>query len=221
MVSGEIHVGDLLSEAWAAFSRNAGAFIGATALAGLGIIACALPAIVPLVLAEALDWHDPVGHLALSWGAGAAMAVYAELVTLGLLRMSLAALRGQRVAAGDVLRATDVVVPGLVSGLIAKAIIAFGMLACLIPGLLFACSAALTAPFVADKRLLPWPAIQASRAAAEERRLSIAITFIVAYVVVIVGAAVLCVGLLVAAPLAALMVAGLYERLWPRARPEA
>lgn len=218
--AGEVDLGVLYSDAWRALRANASAFAGATLLSGLALIVCALPA-GAVLWAEEEGALDPALGLAGEYVAHALVALASQWLLLGGLRMSLAALRGHAVEATHVFDAGGAFVPGLIAGLVVNFIIGTGVLMCVVPGVLWACSTALTPLFVVDKGLHSVAAVRASFAATRGRRFTVFAYYLSSYVVLFLGALTLGVGLLAAIPFLGLALAAMYERTWPAARPDA
>lgn len=216
----ELHVDEVFRAAWAAFKPNAGAFMAATAMAAVLVIA-AVAAAFWLEYAQAMGWIETFPALALGYVLGILSSVVGQVLYIGFARMSLAAVRGEPVAASQVFEAGDALVPAFVAGLITQVFVAIGACMCIVPGVIVGCATALTMLFVVDKRLLPLAAIRASVAATRDRRMAILVVWLTGFVLFGVGLLALGVGVLVAVPVFGLAEAVVYERLWPAARPDA
>ncbi len=216
----EVDLGVLFGDAWRALRANLGAFFGATLLATVMLAFAAV--IVGVAMWAQIEGHlDPALGLAGEYVGHAVLAVVGQWVFLGGLRMCLAALRGRAVEATDVFDADGALVPGLVAGMIVNLLVGLGVVMCIVPGIIVGCATALAPLFVVDKRLTPIAAVRASIAATRGRRFTVFAMYLSMYLFVILGLVALGLGLLVAIPFCGLVLAALYERTWPVARPDA
>lgn len=217
---GEVEVGALLKEAWRAFNDNAGAFMGGLLLSLLVFLPG--PALIfGTMYLQKVGQLDPALAIALEWGLGAMTAAASQWIYAGLLRMSLTALRGGSLEAGDIFGAGHLLAPVLVTDLLVQGLTALGVLLCIVPGILWALSAALARFFVIDHGLPVIAGIRASFAAVSGLRVQMFVVGLLWLVLNLVGALLLGVGLLLTIPLTTLLLAAFYERVWASARPDA
>ena len=218
---GVLDVGVALSRAQEALRAHWRPFVGATALAGLVMLVVMTPVGGVLVL-ELTDRPLP-GTLLLAPAMIASVAAFQVALvgaSLWLSALALRALRQERLAARDQLRRALQVLPAaLVAGVCADTLMRLGMILCLVPGIVLACSFAFGQLLVLDKGLGPIAALQASRRLALGRRWSVWWLWVISSLLAFAGAALLGVGLLVAVPLAALAWVAAYEQLWPLTGP--
>jgi uncharacterized membrane protein len=209
-----------LQRAWRAFCAHAGAFTLAIVVGAL-VFAPWIGLVAALEHANEREPLDPLLRYSLECVFNLGAAVTLQALRLGMARMSLAALRGQAVSATDVLDVRDVLVPGLVTGVLVSTVTTLGSLACIIPGIIAWCATCYWDLFIVDKKLAPIAALQATFGTTRGHRGTLFVFGLLALILLALGAALVCVGLVVTLPLMTLVNAALYEQAWPAARLEA
>lgn len=104
----------------------------------------------------------------------------------------------------------------LVAGIIWSLLISFGILLCVIPGLIFLALWAFTWPLLMDKRLDFWPAMEVSRRVLWVNLGGALGLFLMGILVILLGELCLCVGVFVAFPVVIAAQAYAYEDLFGR-----
>lgn len=216
----ELDVGTLFSDAWRAWNTNAGAFTGALVLSLFVVVPAPVLAFFVMYQQE-LGNVDPAVSLAAEWALGALAAAALQWTHAGLLKMCLTAIRGGEVSSDDVFRCGHLLGPVLVGGLLVQGLTAVGVALCIVPGILWALSSALTLFFVIDHEIPVFAAVRASFAATEGRRGLVFVLGLLNFVLLVAGVLLLGVGLLITLPLTFLLNAALYERVWATSRPNA
>lgn len=131
----------------------------------------------------------------------------------GLIRLYLAAIRGAPVDFADSFGGADRALPLLAARLLMALIVFVGLLLLLVPGVIAALALMLAPYYVVDRRLGPLAALAASMRATEGQRGDLFLLSLALGGIVLAGVVACCVGLVVAAPVAALAQALVYARI--------
>jgi uncharacterized membrane protein len=215
-----VDAGSLLDAGWRAFKAQPGAFVGAQVLALGSWIPIFVVMMVVLWLQQRGDL-DAVQALALFCICNVVLAALTQVLFIGFLRMSLAAVRGLPVEAAHVFGGREHLVPAMASGLLAQALCVIGFLCLVVPGVIWSLATLVGPFFVFDKGLLPIPALKASFAATSGCRWSLLVVYIVFVFLVVLSVFTLFLGMLVVCPVMSCARAAAYERRWRFARPSA
>lgn len=223
-------VGAAVSYGWSKFQANMGQmilaalaiFAGAVVIYGIAFLAIILPA-------SDSDYEckfDADGTYRCSGDAGGlgflglvvlallyvVFFVYAQVIGAGLIREALGVTQGRAFSTAGVFKFQNignVIVTSLLVGLGTF----IGTILCVIPGIIFAFMTMYSLFFVVDKNLSPVDAIKASIDLVKNNVGSTIIWYLVAYVIILVGAVLCGVGLLVAIPVVLVGSAFTYRKL--------
>jgi uncharacterized membrane protein len=110
-------------------------------------------------------------------------------------------LKGQRAEIGDFFQGFNFFIPTLVASILIGIFTFLGTVACIIPGLVIAAMYKFTYLFIIDKRMDFWQAMQASHAVVKNDYFGFTIFLVLAFLVNVLGALCLIVGLLVTIPM--------------------
>ena len=198
-----------IGEAWAVVQQNLGAWIGATAIyLVIGVILN--------VLQRKLGTHvDASGQLAGSSAMGLLLGLVSVIVgavfAAGFVKMALKQLRGENPSAGDVLSATDAVLPVIGFNLLSGIIIGIATIFCIVPGFIMSGLLMLGVPLIVDGKGGTMEGLSRSFAALKPHWVG-ALVFVLALIVVnIIGAIPCGLGLLITIPISAIAVVLVYQ----------
>lgn len=218
----ELDIGAALSRAWRTWCADPWPFVGATAFGCLVLLVL----FSPLALLIALDATGlsrpalpPWAVIAVFGLTGMFAAVWLARLWLGVLSMSLAALRGGKPRLSHLGLGLRPFVSGFLAWSLADMLARLGTLACVVPGVVLYCRYALAAIFVVDKRLGPLAAMAASERVTFGSRWAVLGLTILSPCIWLGGLALAGLGILVAYPLTVLAWAAAYEQLCRRAGP--
>ncbi len=221
-------VGEAFSWAWNKFSKNAGPLIIATLVYGLILIA--LQAIINFAQAAVSpgvsSYTSDGSGFSYSWSTtsmgigGIIIAIIGWFVSLivaaaiqsGYISGMLDIANGQQVSVGSFFRPRNigqVIVAGLIVGLITT----IGFFLCIIPGLIASIMLMFTVVALLDRNLPAIDAVKASFDFSKANFGNVFIAWLVMIVTVFVGALLCGVGLLVAVPVATLILVYTYRKL--------
>ncbi|QZT61796.1 hypothetical protein [Mycolicibacterium austroafricanum] len=219
-------VGDAFNWAWNKFSKNAVPLIVATLV--FGIVVIALQAIINIVqqLVSPGDTSYIADDSGLSFSyattgvAGTIVAIVGWFLSLIVSAAIQSAFlggifdiaNGQQVAVGSFFRPRNignVIIAGLIVGVITT----IGLFLCIVPGVIASILLMFTTIAVLDRNLAPMDAIKSSFETSKNNIGPVLLTWLASVAVVFVGALLCGVGLLVAAPLAALILVYAYRTL--------
>jgi len=217
---------DAFRYGWDAFTHNGGIFIAASLIwLVIGAIAGALVWLVIVAVAggtdEAMGYDNGRARIGFSFGIlviTAAFALFATLIEAAFIRAALKVTRGSRVELPDFFRFENVGNIVLAALLIAAINAALGLVSW-IPLIGWLISAAVnlliffTLWFVVDKNMGPIDAISSSVTFVRANLSTTILFYLLALVVLFVGALVCLVGLLVAVPVVLVATAFLYRYL--------
>jgi uncharacterized membrane protein len=119
--------------------------------------------------------------------------------------------RGAPIDIGDLFKGFNVFVPALVVAILTSIFIFFGMLLCLIPGLIVAAIYMFPYHFIVDRGMDFWPAMQASHEVVKKNYFGFVMFLIALACINILGACALLVGLLVTIPMTFVAVTAAYR----------
>jgi uncharacterized membrane protein len=129
----------------------------------------------------------------------------------GLYRMAIAQVRGEPVQVGDLFKATDVIVPMILATMLIGIGTMFGLLFCIVPGIILSSLWMLTYPLIADQNMAPVEAMTRSLNALKGQMGSAVGLSVVSGFVASLGILGCGIGLLVTAPIAVLTWAIVYN----------
>ncbi|MGV0836113.1 hypothetical protein [Mycolicibacterium thermoresistibile] len=218
-------IGEAWSWAWNKFGKNAGPLIIATLLYGL--VAFALQALVNLISMAVSDTSSAVtddGGFMFAYNATGPAAVIVGVIGWVVTLIVGAALQsaylggifdivdGREVTLNSFLRPRyigNVVIAGLIVGVITT----IGLLLCIVPGIIASILLMFTIVALLDRNLAPIDAIKTSFNVVKNNFGHAFLAWLVMGVTALVGALLCGVGLLVAAPIAALILVYTFRRL--------
>lgn len=229
--NGQWDVGSALGWAWNKFQSNVGQFV----VAGLAILGSAIViGIVYFVLLTTVFSGDErcytdffgdrqcvsegpsvFSSLLLSAITLTLFVVLTSVIGAGIIRSSLGVTEGRAFSTAEVFKFTDLG-PVIVTSLLIGAGVLVGTILCFIPGIVFGFVSSYALYFVIDQKLAPVAAIKASFELVKNNLGSTIIWYLVAQVMVSIGAALCGLGLLVAFPLSVLGTAYTYKVLTGR-----
>ncbi|HWJ65905.1 MAG TPA: hypothetical protein VNT31_04440 [Nocardioides sp.] len=138
--------------------------------------------------------------------------IYAQVIGAGLIREAIGVTQGRAFSTAGVFKFENlgnVIVTSLLVGLGTF----IGSILCILPGIIFGFMTMYSLFFVVDKNMSPVEAIKASIDLVKNNVGSTIIWYLVAYVIILVGAVLCGIGLLVAIPVALVGTAFTYKRL--------
>lgn len=119
-----------------------------------------------------------------------------------------------RVEVGDLFKGFNYLLPALIAGIIVAALVSFGVLLCIIPGLVLAAMYCFTWIFISDKNMDFWPAMEASHAVVKQNGYFNFVLFLIAGALLnLVGALCCIVGLLITIPMTYAAITVAYSEL--------
>jgi uncharacterized membrane protein len=224
----QFDVGDAVSWSWNKFSQNAAALIvpvlGYTVvLAILGLVAGFLPAV--LAQTSHTSYTDSYGTQYSSVNVQYGAASFIVLVICLLLIFVVAVFMQAGLVSGclDIADGKPVTMatffkPRNLSGVVLAALLvavgtSIGLIACVIPGIIFAVLAIFAIPYVVDRSLTPVDSVKASIATVRSNVGSTLLSWLVQSAVILVGEFLCLVGVLVAFPVALLIQIYTYRKL--------
>ncbi len=131
----------------------------------------------------------------------------------GSLVFALRAVRGEAYAFADVFTGTPYLVPMFVLQLITNAVTSFGLLLCIVPGVIFWLGVVLAGPLLVDRNVGPIQALKESWAFTDGHRVNLLVLSLIGCGLVLVGFSACCVGVLAVIPVLMLTWAHVYLRL--------
>ena len=219
---------EAISYGWKKFIASPGTLLIPMIVAWLGVVAVAV--VVNLLLqATVLGTHDCTKTIngvpftgqcsagfftreVFSALGSTVIFLVLQILTAGIWRGALRVTDGHGFGVGELFKGFDVGQVILASVLVAAGTFV-GLVLCIIPGIIFAFLAQFTIAFVVDRQLTAVDAIKASIQLVRENVGPTLLYFLLAYVVIIVGACLCGIGLLVAYPVALLGYAYTFRRL--------
>jgi len=184
-----LDLGEVLSEAWELFTRDAAAYILAT-------------------LAYILILTVSCGLALIIWGP----------ISAGMVIMGFKARKGEQVSFGDAFSGFEIFGPTFLVVLVAGLLILLGTALCILPGLYLAIAWAFALPLVIDRKMDFWDAMQESMNKVNANFVPVLVVILVLYIINSAGGAV-AVGVLVTQPLMVLGINVAYEKLWGGLQP--
>lgn len=223
-------VGSAVSYGWSKFQANMGQMILAALAIFAGVVVLYAIALFAIILpANSSDYEckfDADGAYNCTGDAGGLgilslivlallyvlFFIYAQVIGAGLIRESIGVTQGRPFSTAGVFKFEkigNVIVTSLLVGLGTF----IGTILCVIPGIIFGFMTMYSLFFVVDKNLSPVDAIKASIDLVKNNVGSTIIWYLVAYVIVLVGALLCGIGLLAAIPVVLLGSAYTYKKL--------
>jgi uncharacterized membrane protein len=114
---------------------------------------------------------------------------------------------------GDLFKGFDYFLPSFVAALLIAIFVGFGILLCIIPGLVVASMYKFTYLFILDKRMDFWPAMQASHAVVKNDYFGFTLFLIVLGLINLLGVLCCVVGLLVTVPMSVAAITVAYQEI--------
>ena len=189
----EVDIGRCVGRSWDLMTKNFWLVVATTAVVGI-IEGCV----------------NAVPYL----GAVAGMVI-AGVLHGGLYLMFLKLIRGEKAEFGDAFAGFSLTfVQLMLAGLVVGLLISAGILACILPGIYLAVAWLFTFPLVIDKKLDFWPAMELSRKVLTMHWGNMFLLLLVCGLVTLAGVLALCVGVLVAAPVAMAAIVYAYEDIF-------
>lgn len=187
--SGNLDLGQVLSEAWELFTRDATAYVIA-ALIHLAIIIVT---------------------------CGLGVLVYGPLIA-GMVIMGFKARKGQAITYNDALAGFKIFGPTFVVSILIGIGVLLGSILCVLPGIYLLIAWAFALPLVVDKKMDAWQAMQTSMNKVNENFVPVMIVVLVLVVIYSLGWSV-AIGMLITQPLCVLGVNVAYEKLFGPLQP--
>lgn len=223
---GQWDVGAAVGYGWSKFQANVGQmilaalaiFVGAVVIYGIAFLAIILPAgDVECSFDDNGNYNCDGGGLGFIGFILVLMLyvvffVYAQVIGAGLIREAIAVTRGQQFSAAGVFK-FDNIGNVIVTSLLVGVGTFIGTLLCILPGIIFGFMTMYSLFFVVDKNLSPVDAIKASIDLVKNNVGSTIIWYLVAYVIILIGAVLCGLGLLVAIPVVLVGSAYTYKTL--------
>ena len=222
------NVGEAFSWAWNKFTKNAGPLIIATLVYGLILIV--LQVIVNLVQAAVSpgvsDYSSSGSGFSYSWSTtsmglgGILISIVGWFVSLivgaaiqsGYISGVLDIANGQQVSVGSFFRPRNIG-QVIIAGLIVGVITTIGFILCIIPGVIASIMLVFTVVALLDRNLSPVDAVKTSFELSKANFGNVFVTWLAMVATAFVGALLCGVGLLVAVPVAALILVYAWRRL--------
>ena len=223
-----MNVGEAFSWAWNKFSKNAAPLIVATLIYGVvvGVLEGIIYTLALLLAPAPVSYYDSSGSgFSASYSAGFGFASFAVLALGGLvvfvvggaiqsayLGALLDIANGEQVAIGSFFKPRNVG-SVLLGSLIVGVLVLIGYLLCLLPGVAVAIFTIFTTIFIVERNLAPIDAIKASIDLVKANFVQVLLACLIVGAITTVGWVVCLIGLIVAAPVAALYFVYTYRKL--------
>ena len=222
------NVGEAFSWAWNKFTKNAGPLIIATLVYGLILIV--LQVIVNLVQAAVSpgvsDYSSSGSGFSYSWSTtsmglgGILISIVGWFVSLivgaaiqsGYISGVLDIANGQQVSVGSFFRPRNIG-QVIIAGLIVGVITTIGFVLCIIPGVIASIMLVFTVVALLDRNLSPVDAVKTSFDLSKANFGNVFVTWLAMVATAVVGALLCGIGLIVAVPVAALILVYAWRRL--------
>ena len=187
----DLQIGELFNGAWRLFTENAGILVGAVALL--------------MVISIGLCMIPFAGGLLLMAGEGP--------LQLGFVAIAMTIVKGGKPEFGLLFSGFQRFLPAFLAFLLVSIFTGVGTVLCIVPGLFVAMIYMLTFFYMYDQNLEFWDSMEASRKTIMGNLGSWIVVALVLAVINILGGLVCGVGVLVSAPLTALILALAYEKV--------
>lgn len=187
-----VKIGEYIGSGWNLFQKNAGPFIGFTILVAL----------INILIAKINESASPVGSLISVMISGPLNA--------GFLIVAFKLLRGRATSFGDFFRGFNYYLPLFLVSLVSGVMIGIGFILLIIPGIYLAVAYTFALPFVLEKKMNFWDAMELSRKLISKNWFAFFGFVIVLGLINIAGALVFGLGLLVTIPLSVGAIAAAY-----------
>ena len=188
-----VKIGEYIGSGWSLFKKNAGPFIGFTILVAL----------INILIAKINESASPVGSLISILISGPLNA--------GFLIVAFKLLRDRATSFGDFFRGFNYYLPLFLVSLVSGVMIGIGFILLIIPGIYLAVAYTFALPFVLEKKMNFWDAMELSRKLISKNWFAFFGFVLVLGLVNIAGALVLGLGLLVTIPLSVGAIAAAYD----------
>ena len=233
-------IGAVVSQAWEVFKVNAAPFLIAGALlvfvGGLFVgldqgirwalqhLLCGHPGFrvdssswaAELLAPYCGSWLVLLGTIGSSFLVNVLSFAVSTFLSLGLIRMSLKAVRGEQPEVADLFSGFSCLVPGLLANFLTGLAIAVGLSLCLVPGVILSICLMFTLVLVVDRGLGPIEAMRESFRLTEGERTDLFLWLLVSFVLGLAGLVACCVGVVAAVPVISVGTALIYLNLQER-----
>jgi uncharacterized membrane protein len=224
----QFNVGDAVSWAWNKFTQNAAALV--VPVLGYGLVLTILgvaTGFLPVVLGQTshTSYTDSYGNTSsnvdVQYGAASITVMVIGYVLIfvagifmhaGLLSGCLDIADGKPVTIASFFKPRNLGAVFLAALLLAVGTW-IGLIACIIPGIIFVFLAQFAIPFVVDRSLSPVESVKASIATARSNVGGALVSWLVQYAVILIGELLCGIGLIVAFPIALLILVYTYRKL--------
>lgn len=187
-----VKIGEYINSGWSLFQKNAGPFIGFTILVAL----------INILIAKINQSASPVGSLISILISGPLNA--------GFLIVAFKLLRDRATSFGDFFRGFNYYLPLFLVSLVSGVMVFIGFLLLIIPGIYLAIAYTFALPFVLEKKMNFWDAMELSRKLISKNWFAFFGFVLVLGLINIAGALVFGLGLLVTIPLSVGAIAAAY-----------
>jgi len=188
-------LGSIFSKALDTLKNNAGAFIG-------GVLVAWLVIVISVGIAQYIH----------PWLASIVNVLLVGPFYVGIAKMSLTGARGGKVEFNDVFWGFSHYAQAVLAALVLSILLSIGFALCVIPGILLAVLYMATYFYLADQKRDFWTAMESSRKLTSANYVQWLLLGLVVIVINFVGLLLCLVGLIVTAPLTAIMVAIAYDQ---------
>ncbi|RPI01704.1 MAG: hypothetical protein EHM72_05855 [Calditrichaeota bacterium] len=184
---GTVNIGSWFSRAWEIVSADFSNFVI------LGLIYCAMIAVASSTVVGAFLVVGPL--------------------SVGFFIIIFNKMKGIPLKIGDIARGFDYFLAAVLSNILVGFFVGLGTIFCIIPGIVVAALYLFVAPFIADKKLDFWEAMEASRKSISGHVFELSIFIFLLFIVNLIGVLLCVVGLLASIPLSFVAIAVAYEDL--------
>jgi uncharacterized membrane protein len=212
---------EAIGEAWQLFQKDAGTWVVSA------LIYFVIVAVVGGVIGVALGLTGEIASRSTGVGDISSLAmpalslahilsrivifVISTFLLSGMYRMAIKSLRNQPISVGDMFNVGDVLPSCLLAAIIVGILTGIGFILCIIPGIIIGALLMFTYPLIVDRRLGAIDAISQSVNTLKNEILMATLFYLVVGIIVVVGVAACCVGVLVTFPLFILSIAVVYR----------
>lgn len=182
-----VKIGDYIQRGWGIMQQNLGGFIGFTVIL---VLISMIPAVLPAVLGERLG---PLASLAVN--------IISPVLMAGFLIVAFKILKQQATSFNDFFQGFNNFLPIFLTSLLVGIFVFLGFLVLILPGIFLAVAYAFSIPFVVGRRFDFWEAMESSRKVISKNWFSMFGFLFVLFLLNLVGALLLGVGLLFTIPL--------------------
>ncbi len=205
-----VDVGDVMNVSWEVFKTNMGVLIGAFLV--LLAVGAVFAIVQQIIMGMMFGFQQPGVPMppdaaVMSYLTGIPGQLVQIFLAIGMVRINLAAARGQNPEIGMLFSGGDKFLPILGGSILLGLIYAAGFVLCIIPGIIAFCGLWMQYFFILDRDVPVIESFSQAWAHSKGNRVSAFLLFLINAGLVIVGALALCVGLLFTLPFGGL--------LWP------